>query len=102
MCSRFEDCPKLNAGAGNIGLSSGTNRNLGRWSKHGERNEATPSLGGCVPSKDDLIAIGPDGKGGNIKVLRSKPQIYVSYSSSNPLVSINLRFSSHYVTSFIT
>ncbi|KAL1198127.1 putative E3 ubiquitin-protein ligase RHA1A [Cardamine amara subsp. amara] len=62
-------------GAKDIWLSSGTNRNLGRWNKHGERNEATPSQGGSVPSKDDLISIGPDGKGGRIKVLRSKPQI---------------------------
>ncbi|XP_010422787.1 PREDICTED: E3 ubiquitin-protein ligase TRAIP-like [Camelina sativa] len=69
-------------GAGNIWLSSGTNRNLSRWSKHGERNEATPSLGPSVPSKDDLIAIGPDGKGGRIKVLRSKPQISSANASS--------------------
>ncbi|CAL9232708.1 unnamed protein product [Arabidopsis halleri] len=70
--------PRSN-GAGNIWQS---NRNLGRWSKHGERNEATPSLGGSGPSKDDLIAIGPDGKGGRIKVLRSKPQISNANTSS--------------------
>lgn len=69
-------------GSGNIWQSSGTNRNLGRWSKHGERNEATPSLGGSVPRKDDLISIGPDGKGGRIKVLRSKPQISKTNASS--------------------
>ncbi|EOA20456.1 hypothetical protein CARUB_v10000769mg [Capsella rubella] len=69
-------------GAGNIWSSSGTNRNLGRWSKHGERNEATTTLGGSVPSKDDLIAIGPDGKGGRVKVLRSKPQISSANASS--------------------
>lgn len=85
---------KLNAGAGNIWQS---NRNLGRWSKHGERNEATPSLGGSGPRKDDLIAIGPDGKGGRIKVLRSKPQISVSYAFfSLHVLSLILLQSLHY------
>ena len=75
---RFEDCSKLNAGAGGSWLSSGENQNLRRWSRQGERNEAPFSLGGSVSGKDDLISVGPDGKGGRIKVLRSKPQFSVS------------------------
>lgn len=38
-----------------------------------------PSPGGSVSGKDDLISVGPDGKGGRIKVLRSKPQFSVSF-----------------------
>ncbi|ESQ37737.1 hypothetical protein EUTSA_v10029490mg [Eutrema salsugineum] len=73
--------PRSNGG-GDIWLSSGTNQNLRRWSKQGERNEAIPSLGGSVSRKDDLISVGPDGKGGRIKVLRSKPQFSNANASS--------------------
>ncbi|KAL0712305.1 hypothetical protein Bca4012_019283 [Brassica carinata] len=51
--------PRSN-GAGESWLSSGKNQNLRRW-------ETNPSLGGHVSSKDDLISVGPDGKGGRIK-----------------------------------
>ncbi|XP_013609462.1 PREDICTED: uncharacterized protein LOC106316136 [Brassica oleracea var. oleracea] len=74
------DSPCSN-GAGGSWLSSGENQNLRRWSRQGERNEAPFSLGGSVSGKDDLISVGPDGKGGRIKVLRSKPQF------SNPNAS---------------
>ncbi|KAH0855789.1 hypothetical protein HID58_084050 [Brassica napus] len=74
------DSPCSN-GAGGDWLSSGENQNLRRWSRQGERNEAPFSLGGSVSGKDDLISVGPDGKGGRIKVLRSKPQF------SNPNAS---------------
>lgn len=82
--SRFGDCSKLNAGAG------GTNQNLRRWSKQGDRKEATSTLGGgSVSGKNDLIAVGPDGKGGRIKILRSKPQLSVSILL--PLYLLNLK-----------
>ncbi|KFK30709.1 hypothetical protein AALP_AA6G017500 [Arabis alpina] len=66
--------PRIN-GAGGISFLSGLNQNLGRWNKQGDRNLATPTLGGSVSGKDDLIAFGPDGKGGRIKILRSNPQL---------------------------
>ncbi|KAL0846084.1 hypothetical protein Bca101_019330 [Brassica carinata] len=66
--------PRSN-GAGESWLSSGKNQNLRRW-------ETNPSLGGHVSSKDDLISVGPDGKGGRIKVLRSKPQFSNANASS--------------------
>ncbi|CAH2069241.1 unnamed protein product [Thlaspi arvense] len=71
--------PRSNGGAGDILQSK---QNLGRWSKQGERNGAIPSLGGSVSGKDDLISVGPDGKGGRIKVLRSKPQFSNANASS--------------------
>ncbi|XP_018510085.1 E3 ubiquitin-protein ligase TRAIP isoform X3 [Brassica rapa] len=73
---------ELNAGAGGSWLSSGENQNLRRWSKQGDRNKSPHSLGGSVSGKDDLISVGPDGKGGRIKVLRSKPQFSNANASS--------------------
>ncbi|KAJ0250044.1 RING-type domain-containing protein [Hirschfeldia incana] len=67
--------PTWNNGAGESWLSSGKNQNLRRW-------ETTPSLGGNVSGKNDLISVGPDGKGGRIKVLRSKPQFSNTNASS--------------------
>ncbi|CAN6981018.1 unnamed protein product [Brassica oleracea var. botrytis] len=64
-----------NNGAGDIWLLSGKNQNLRRW-------ETSPSLGGYVSGKNDLISVGPDGKGGRIKVLRSKPQFSNANASS--------------------
>ncbi|CAN8248158.1 unnamed protein product [Cochlearia groenlandica] len=69
-------------GGGDIWLSNGTNQNVRRWSKQGERNIATQPQGVSVSGKDDLIAVGPDGKGGRIKVLRSKPQFSNGNGSS--------------------
>ncbi|CDY13157.1 BnaC04g26780D [Brassica napus] len=69
--------PPCSNGAGGSWLSSGENQNLRRWSKQGDRNPQ--SLGGSVSCKDDLISVGPDGKGVKIKVLRSKPQFSVSF-----------------------
>ncbi|XP_018475323.2 LOW QUALITY PROTEIN: uncharacterized protein LOC108846605 [Raphanus sativus] len=68
-----------NNGAGDSSwLSSGKSQNLRRWSKQG----VAPSPGGSVSGKDDLISVGPDGKGGRIKVLRSKPQFSNANASS--------------------
>ncbi|XP_013628624.1 PREDICTED: uncharacterized protein LOC106334798 [Brassica oleracea var. oleracea] len=64
-----------NNGAGDIWFSNGNNQNLRRW-------ETSPSLGGHVSGKNDLISVGPDGKGGRIKVLRSKPQFSNANASS--------------------
>ncbi|KAL0845952.1 hypothetical protein Bca101_019198 [Brassica carinata] len=76
-------------GAGDSWLSSGKNQNLRRWSKQGDRNEAPHSLGGSVSGKeDDLISVGPDGKGGRVKVLRSKPQ----FSHANASAGSGKRF----------
>ncbi|KAJ4876704.1 RING/U-box superfamily protein [Raphanus sativus] len=72
----------FSAGAGDSWLSSGKNQNLRRWSKQGDRKEDPHSLGGSVSGKDDLISVGPDGKGGRIKVLRSKPQFSNANASS--------------------
>ncbi|KAL0712302.1 hypothetical protein Bca4012_019280 [Brassica carinata] len=66
--------PRSN-GAGESWLSSGKNQNLRRW-------ETSSSLGGYVSGKNDLISVGPDGKGGRIKVLRSKPQFSNTNASS--------------------
>ncbi|KAG2330970.1 hypothetical protein Bca52824_002150 [Brassica carinata] len=66
--------PRSN-GAGESWLSSGKNQNLRRW-------ETSSSLGGYVSGKNDLISVGPDGKGGRIKVLRSKPQFSNANASS--------------------
>ncbi|KAF8087148.1 hypothetical protein N665_0596s0003 [Sinapis alba] len=70
-----------NNGAEQSWLSSGKNQNLRRWRNQEERRETTP-LGGYVSGKDDLISVGPDGKGGRIKVLRSKPQFSNTNASS--------------------
>nr|VDC58128.1 unnamed protein product [Brassica rapa] len=75
------DSPCSN-GAGGSWLSSVENQNLRRWSKQGDRNKSPHSLGGSVSGKDDLISVGPDGKGGRIKVLRSKPQFSNANASS--------------------
>ncbi|CAH8323827.1 unnamed protein product [Eruca vesicaria subsp. sativa] len=85
----------FSAGAGDSWLSSGKDQNLRRWSKQGERNEAPHSLGGSVSGKDDLISVGPDGKGGRIKVLRSKPQ----FSNANASAGSGKRFKSGTKTS---
>ncbi|VVB06850.1 unnamed protein product [Arabis nemorensis] len=46
---------------GTFGCGGGASQNLRRWSKQGDRNEATSTLrGGSVSGKDDLIAVGPD------------------------------------------
>ncbi|CAH8323956.1 unnamed protein product [Eruca vesicaria subsp. sativa] len=70
-----------NAGAGESWLSSGKNQNSRRW-------ETSPSQGGFVSGKDNLISVGPDGKGGRIKVLRSKPQ----FSNTNARSGSGKRF----------
>ncbi|XP_062090403.1 uncharacterized protein LOC133796769 [Humulus lupulus] len=49
----------------------GTNRYLGKWCKRGQNNETRQ---GPSTSNGDLIAVGADGRGGRIKVLRSLNQ----------------------------
>ncbi|KAG6748151.1 hypothetical protein POTOM_048052 [Populus tomentosa] len=51
----------------------GTNRYLGRWCKRGQRNGSV-AMQGTSASSRDLIAVGSDGRGGRVKVLRSMNQ----------------------------
>ncbi|EEF50586.1 protein binding protein, putative [Ricinus communis] len=48
----------------------GTNRYLGKWCKR-SRNKEPSALHSASTSSGDLIAVGSDGRGGRIKVLRS-------------------------------
>ncbi|KAK4266904.1 hypothetical protein QN277_023764 [Acacia crassicarpa] len=51
----------------------GTNRYLGRWCKRGQKKESvTPK----ASINGDLIAVGADGRGGKVKVLRSPNQTF--------------------------
>ncbi|KAK7349482.1 hypothetical protein VNO77_06884 [Canavalia gladiata] len=50
----------------------GTHRYLGKWCKRGQNNESTSTK---RSSNADLIAVGADGRGGRIKVLRTPSQI---------------------------
>ncbi|KAL9385395.1 hypothetical protein Peur_022405 [Populus x canadensis] len=51
----------------------GTNRYLGRWCKRGQSNGSV-AMQGTSASNRDLIAVGSDGRGGRVKVLRSMNQ----------------------------
>lgn len=51
----------------------GTNRYLGKWCKRGQ-SKGSLDMQGTSPSSGDLIAVGSDGRGGRIKVLRSLNQ----------------------------
>ncbi|CAK7348820.1 unnamed protein product [Dovyalis caffra] len=48
----------------------GTNRYLGRWCKRG-KSKGSVDMQGTSASSGDLIAVGSDGRGGRVKVLRS-------------------------------
>lgn len=66
--------------AGNICFSGGllgpdgTNRYLGKWCKRGQSKESV-AVQGSIPRSGDLIAIGADGRGGRIKILRPSSQV---------------------------
>ncbi|KDP28563.1 hypothetical protein JCGZ_14334 [Jatropha curcas] len=51
----------------------GTNRYLGKWCKRGQSKRSV-TLEGASTGSGDLIAVGSDGRGGRIKVLRSLNQ----------------------------
>lgn len=55
----------------------GTNRYLGKWCKRGQSKGSQPMLGSGTSNRGDLIAIGADGRGGRIKVLRSADQSFL-------------------------
>ena len=48
----------------------GTNRYLGRWCKRGQ-SKGSVAMQGTSASSGNLIAVGSDGRGGRVKVLRS-------------------------------
>ncbi|KAJ6320299.1 hypothetical protein OIU78_015648 [Salix suchowensis] len=48
----------------------GTNRYLGRWCKRGQ-SKGSVAMQGTSSSSGNLIAVGSDGRGGRVKVLRS-------------------------------
>jgi len=50
----------------------GTHRFLGKWCKRGQNSESSSAK---RSSNGDLIAVGADGRGGRIKVLRTPNQI---------------------------
>ncbi|XP_010544412.1 PREDICTED: E3 ubiquitin-protein ligase TRAIP-like [Tarenaya hassleriana] len=52
----------------------GNKRYLGKWCKRTQSQGSTPSLG-SIPGNGELITVGPDGRGGRIKVLRSHAHI---------------------------
>ncbi|KAF3441575.1 hypothetical protein FNV43_RR15489 [Rhamnella rubrinervis] len=52
----------------------GTNRYLGKWCKRGQNKELKEWRKGLSSNTGDLIAVGADGKGGRVKVLRSLNQ----------------------------
>lgn len=52
----------------------GTNRYLGKWCKRGQNKELKEGSKGLSSNSGDLIAVGADGKGGRVKVLRSLNQ----------------------------
>ncbi|KAK9103738.1 hypothetical protein Sjap_020992 [Stephania japonica] len=61
--------------AGGLLGPDGVNRYLGKWCKRAQAKASTPTLStaqGSNASSGDLISVGPDGKGGTIKVLRSQ------------------------------
>ncbi|ESW07131.1 hypothetical protein PHAVU_010G104100 [Phaseolus vulgaris] len=68
-----------NSGPDNIWFSGGllgpdgTHRFLGKWCKRGQNSESSSSA--KRSSNGDLIAVGADGRGGRIKVLRTPTQI---------------------------
>lgn len=49
----------------------GTNRYLGKWCKRGQNKESAASKGS---TNGNLIAVGADGRGGRVKVLKSPNQ----------------------------
>ncbi|KAL1071700.1 hypothetical protein V6Z11_D11G104900 [Gossypium hirsutum] len=51
----------------------GTKRHLGKWCKRGKLLGSTPEQG-STKNSGDLIAVGADGRGGRIKVMRSTNQ----------------------------
>ncbi|XP_050235586.1 uncharacterized protein LOC126685702 [Mercurialis annua] len=61
----------------------GTNRYLGKWCKRSQSNEPT-SLQCISANKGDLIAVGSDGRGGRIKVLRSLNESSLDFKESSP------------------
>ncbi|XP_028769312.1 E3 ubiquitin-protein ligase TRAIP isoform X2 [Neltuma alba] len=66
----------------------GTNRYLGRWCKRGQKNESvTPK----ASISGDLIAVGADGRGGKVKVLRSPNQTFQD-CKENSIGSKRLKF----------
>ncbi|GMN45067.1 hypothetical protein TIFTF001_014258 [Ficus carica] len=58
----------------------GTNRYLGKWCKWGQNKE---TRGVNTTSSGDLIAIGADGRGGRIKVLRSLNQSSLDHKETS-------------------
>uniref|UniRef100_A0A803NXC8 RING-type domain-containing protein n=1 Tax=Cannabis sativa TaxID=3483 RepID=A0A803NXC8_CANSA len=58
----------------------GTNRYLGKWCKRSQNNETRQ---GQSTSNGDLIAVGADGRGGRIKVLRSLNQSSADWKANS-------------------
>lgn len=69
--------PGDNCFSGGLLGPDGTNWHLGKWCKKAQRKESTTlstGLQGSNASTGNLIAVGADGRGGRIKVLRSLGQ----------------------------
>ncbi|XP_020212950.1 uncharacterized protein LOC109797347 [Cajanus cajan] len=83
-----------NSVPGNICFSGGllgpdgTHRYLGKWCKRGLNSESSSAK---RSSNGDLIAVGADGRGGKIKVLRTPSQI-LSGGKENSVSSKRLKF----------
>ncbi|KAJ0112882.1 hypothetical protein Patl1_00506 [Pistacia atlantica] len=66
----------------------GTNRYLGKWCKRGQNKVP---MQGSIKNSGDLIAVGADGRGGRIKVLRSANQSS-QHGKENLLSAKRLKF----------
>ncbi|TKY63976.1 girdin protein [Spatholobus suberectus] len=83
-----------NSAPGNICFSGGllgpdgTHRYLGKWCKRGQNSESSSAK---RSSNGDLIAVGADGRGGRIKVLRTPSQI-LSGDKENSVSSKRSKF----------
>lgn len=67
--------------AGGLLGPDGTNRYLGKWCKRNHK-DGSLALHGSSANTGDLIAVGADGRGGRIKILKSLNQSsMVSYQA---------------------
>ncbi|XP_024018874.1 uncharacterized protein LOC21396108 [Morus notabilis] len=67
--------------SGGLLAPDGTNRYLGKWCKRGQNKETREGVNTSISG--DLIAIGADGRGGRIKVLRSLNQSSLDHKETS-------------------
>lgn len=72
LCVELETTGNICFSGGLLG-PDGTKWHLGKWCKRGKLLGSTPAQG-STKNSGDLIAVGADGRGGRIKVMRSANQ----------------------------